>query len=117
MKKLLLVILLSISLCVLFLSCKDNSNTSNSYSNSDNELIEDNNKEDNEDDDYNKEEQDRQEDEQTQNVYICTGGFAYAYHSDENCEGLNNCSEDIIEITEEDAQDKGYIPCHYCYGQ
>ncbi|MHA8096770.1 hypothetical protein U8591_06495 [Aquirufa antheringensis] len=30
-----------------------------------------------------------------QTVYVCTGSYAYAYHSRSNCNGLNNCKGEI----------------------
>jgi hypothetical protein len=30
-----------------------------------------------------------------QTVYVCTGNYAYAYHSRDNCAGLNNCKGEI----------------------
>ncbi len=30
-----------------------------------------------------------------QTVYVCTGSYAYAYHSRSNCSGLNNCKGEI----------------------
>ena len=31
----------------------------------------------------------------SQIVYVCTGSYAYAYHSRPNCPGLGNCKGDI----------------------
>lgn len=36
-------------------------------------------------------------------VYICTGSGAYKYHYDIECRGLNNCTAEIKEISEEKA--------------
>ena len=30
-----------------------------------------------------------------QTVYICSGQYAYAYHSRKNCAGLNNCKGQV----------------------
>src|SRR5574344_2189516 len=58
------------------------------------------------------------DDEETEDceVYICTGDDAYAYHSEEVCKGLDNCINDVICISEEDAENRGYNPCKICYG-
>ena len=49
-------------------------------------------------------------------VWICTGSSAYAYHSHQNCSGLNRCSAEIKMVTLHDAivkwrRDK----CKKCY--
>ena len=49
-------------------------------------------------------------------VWICTGPSAYAYHSNQNCSGLNRCSAEIKMVTLHDAivkwkRDK----CKKCY--
>lgn len=36
-------------------------------------------------------------------VYICTGSGAYKYHYSRDCRGLNNCTAEIEEISEEKA--------------
>ena len=36
-------------------------------------------------------------------VYICTGSGAYKYHYDIACRGLNNCTAEIKEISEDKA--------------
>jgi len=50
----------------------------------------------------------------SQRVYICTGGWAECYHIDRNCEGLENCSGSIREITITEAQKIGRRPCGFC---
>lgn len=47
-------------------------------------------------------------------VYVCTGPNAKAYHTDEDCKGLERCSDDIKEMTEQEAIDMGRHLCHYC---
>ena len=48
-------------------------------------------------------------------VYICTGKYAYSYHSTKNCSGLNNCSAEIKKVTLSQAKEKGRKPCQKCY--
>ena len=52
---------------------------------------------------------------QEQRVYICISPTAYAYHKYE-CKGLARCTHEIKSVTVEKAQQSGYKPCHYCYG-
>lgn len=51
-----------------------------------------------------------------QTVYICTGDYAYAYHSRSNCPGLNNCKGDI-KYTDETTAANSYrrVPCCRCW--
>jgi len=48
-------------------------------------------------------------------VYICTGSFAYRFHSTPYCSGLNNCRGDIIKMSLKNAKKKGRTPCRKCY--
>ena len=48
-------------------------------------------------------------------VYICTGPYSRAYHKTSNCIGLDNCSRDIKELTENEAIDLGRHKCRFCY--
>lgn len=48
-------------------------------------------------------------------VYICTGKYAYSYHSTNTCRGLNRCSAEIKKVTLEQAKKKGRTPCDICY--
>jgi len=51
-----------------------------------------------------------------QTVYVCTGDYAYAYHSRSNCPGLNNCKGDIKYTDENNAtQNLGRKPCCRCW--
>lgn len=51
------------------------------------------------------------------NVYICTGTYAYSYHKTDKCEGLNLCSKEIKKVSKNEAVNKYNIkPCRYCYG-
>lgn len=47
-------------------------------------------------------------------VLICTGSGAYAYHS-HRCWGLNRCKASIVRTTRSKAEQKGYRPCRNCY--
>lgn len=51
-----------------------------------------------------------------QTVYVCTGSYAYAYHSRSNCPGLNNCKGEI-KYTDEDYARTGLNrkPCCICW--
>lgn len=51
-----------------------------------------------------------------QTVYVCTGSYAYAYHSRSNCTGLNNCKGEI-KYTDEDYARTGLNrkPCCICW--
>lgn len=46
-------------------------------------------------------------------VYICTGPYAYAYHYDEDCWALQQCSESIEEVYLSDVVDERE-PCSQC---
>ena len=48
-------------------------------------------------------------------VYICTGPQAKSYHKDEECYGLQSCSDNIDLIPIDQAKDEGRKPCRYCY--
>lgn len=51
-----------------------------------------------------------------QTVYVCTGEYSYAYHSRNNCPGLNNCKGDIKYTDEYNAkQNLGRKPCCRCW--
>jgi hypothetical protein len=51
-----------------------------------------------------------------QTVYICTGDYAYAYHSRSNCPGLNNCKGEI-RYADESTASSSYrrVPCCRCW--
>lgn len=54
--------------------------------------------------------------ENQQRVYICTGQYAYAYHSRPDCPGLNNCKGDILYTDNYTATYKlNRIPCCRCW--
>ena len=51
-----------------------------------------------------------------QTVYVCTGSYAYAYHSRNNCSGLNNCKGEIRYTDEYNAQVSMHRkPCCICW--
>ncbi len=51
-----------------------------------------------------------------QYVYICTGQYAYAYHSYSNCTGLNNCKGQIIYVDINVAKNNyNRVPCCRCW--
>lgn len=49
-----------------------------------------------------------------EHVYICTGPQAKSYHKDNNCYGLQSCSDNIENISIDQAKDEGRKPCRYC---
>ena len=53
--------------------------------------------------------------EETNMVYICTGKTAHAYHSTDDCYGIQSCKGDIEEVSLDEAVDMGRTPCHYCH--
>jgi len=48
-------------------------------------------------------------------VFVCDSSTSYAYHSYQNCRGLNRCKHQIISVTENQAQNMGKRPCKICY--
>src|SRR5262245_25534217 len=49
-------------------------------------------------------------------VYICTGAYAYSYHSNANCAGLGNCKASIGYIDENTAYyNYKRRPCCRCW--
>ena len=55
------------------------------------------------------------QEQETGEVYICTGKKSHAYHSNKECFGLSSCSGDIETLTIEEAKEKGRTPCHFCH--
>jgi hypothetical protein len=52
----------------------------------------------------------------SQEVQVCTGEYAYAYHSHGDCPGLNACSEDVLSTSEFEAiQEFQRKPCCLCW--
>lgn len=50
-------------------------------------------------------------------VYICTGKSSHAYHSTDECYGIQACTGDIEKVSLEDAVYMGRTPCHYCHNE
>lgn len=50
----------------------------------------------------------------TGTVYVCPGPHAKRYHYDSSCDGLSNCSGEILEMTTEEAEERGRTPCRMC---
>jgi len=48
-------------------------------------------------------------------VYVCTGNSSKRYHKTSSCRGLNNCQEEIISVTIEQAVKMGRTACKICY--
>ncbi len=56
------------------------------------------------------------ESQNSQIVYICTGPYAYAYHSRSDCPGLNNCKGEIISTDISTAVNRySRKPCCRCW--
>lgn len=55
------------------------------------------------------------QEQQTGEVYICTGRSSHAYHSNRECFGIKSCSRKIIKVTIEEAEERGRTPCHFCH--
>ena len=54
-----------------------------------------------------------------QTVYVCTGNYAYTYHSRNDCRGLNNCQADVQYTDEQYAiiSDRLKFVLRYNYAQ
>lgn len=52
---------------------------------------------------------------ETHEVWICTGSSSHAYHSNEECYGIQACGGDIEMVSIEEAISMGRTPCHYCH--
>ena len=56
------------------------------------------------------------EDKVTRPVFICTGSYAYAYHSRHDCPGMNNCSGEKKQVQQTFAEASlGRVPCCRCW--
>ena len=53
--------------------------------------------------------------QESEQVYICTGGSSKTYHKTDKCNGLRRCSKEIKQITKEQAEEMGRRPCKICY--
>lgn len=47
-------------------------------------------------------------------VVVCTGDYAYAFHSNVNCSGLNNCQGEMVAVDVSRARYIGRKPCCIC---
>lgn len=57
-----------------------------------------------------------EEDSGDPTVYVCTGSYAYAYHANDYCRGLNNCKDDVVFVSVTKAKKMGNKkPCDICY--
>lgn len=48
-------------------------------------------------------------------VWVCDGDYAYAYHNNYDCEGLSNCQGDITSVSLSEAEGDDRTPCEFCY--
>lgn len=48
-------------------------------------------------------------------VYICTGKASKRFHSSDTCEGIMQCTKDIMPVTRADAEKRHRTFCHKCY--
>ena len=55
------------------------------------------------------------QEQETGEVFVCTGRRSHAYHSNRKCFGLTSCSKRIIKMTKEKAEGYGRKPCHFCH--
>lgn len=55
------------------------------------------------------------QEEETQEVWICLGRSSHAYHSTDECYGIQACRGEIEQVSLEEALDMGRTPCHYCH--
>lgn len=52
---------------------------------------------------------------ETGEVWICTGKKSHAYHSTEECYGIQSCRASKKKISKDEAVKMGRTPCHYCH--
>ena len=64
-----------------------------------------------------KEKQQEQEQvvEQPTAIYICNSPTAETYHNNPECRGLSRCRYEVVEVTQEEAEELGRRPCKICY--
>lgn len=48
-------------------------------------------------------------------VFICTGKASKRFHSSDTCEGIMQCTKEIIQTTRADAEKRKRTFCHKCY--
>jgi len=46
-------------------------------------------------------------------VFICQSEYAEKYHYSQTCYGLNNCKHEIVPVTKEEAEKKGFTICEW----
>jgi hypothetical protein len=51
----------------------------------------------------------------TETVYLCMSKTSYAYHSSDDCQGLNRCSHEVKSMSADDAQKLGKRTCQKCW--
>lgn len=55
------------------------------------------------------------QEQETGEVYICTGRSSHAYHSNKDCFGIRSCRGRVKKVTIEEAEELGRTPCHFCH--
>ena len=55
------------------------------------------------------------QEQETLEVYICTGKSSHAYHSNRNCYGIKACRGTTKKVTIDKAEELGRTPCHFCH--
>lgn len=48
-------------------------------------------------------------------IYICNSPTAETYHNNPECRGLSRCRYEVVEVTQEEAEELGRRPCKICY--
>ncbi|XLS30121.1 hypothetical protein ACJD0Z_04670 [Flavobacteriaceae bacterium M23B6Z8] len=46
-------------------------------------------------------------------VFICTGKYSRRYHLTKNCKGISSCQKNIVEVSLEEAQNRGRNLCRW----
>lgn len=57
------------------------------------------------------------QEEETNEVWICMGKSSHAYHSSQDCYGIQACRGQKKKVTKEEALSMGRTPCHYCHNE
>ena len=55
------------------------------------------------------------QEEETQEVWICLGKSSHAYHSTDECYGIQACKGRKEKVSLDEAISMGRTPCHYCH--
>lgn len=50
----------------------------------------------------------------SKSVYVCNGPYAKSYHKTPGCWGLDNCSASVVEVSVNEAKDRGRTACEVC---